>query len=160
MFAARETLFATVLAPLAVAALMLFAVPYWITAYMARWFTREPDVAATAKVVGGFLIYTAWLLVLTAAAAFAVSLRAALLMLMFLPILAIAGLFAIERELAVIDTVRAWFLLTRTQPDTRERLRRYAIPVERDVLPREEPLAGDGERGSDPKCARRDRAGR
>ncbi len=124
-FAMREGLFATVLAPLAVAALVLFAVPYRVTGYMARRFTREPDVAATAKVVGGFLIYTTWLLVLAAAAALAGSLRAALLMLMFLPILAIAGLFAIERELAVVDAVRAWFLLTRTKADTRERLRRH-----------------------------------
>ena len=35
-----------------------------------------------------------------------------------------AGLFAFERESAVLDAVRAWFLLTRTKADTRERLRR------------------------------------
>jgi hypothetical protein len=42
----------------------------------------------------------------------------------FLPMLAIAGLFAVERESAVIDAVRAWWVLTRTRADTRERLRR------------------------------------
>ena len=41
-----------------------------------------------------------------------------------LPFVAVAGLFAIERESAVIDTIRAWFLLRRTRRDTRERLRR------------------------------------
>jgi 1-acyl-sn-glycerol-3-phosphate acyltransferase len=123
-FALREGLIATVLAPLAVAALVLFAVPYRVTGYVARWFTREPDVAATAKVVGGFLIYTAWLLLLGAIAALAGGLRAVLFTLAFLPAIAIAGLFAIEREAAVLDAVRAWFLLTRTKADTRERLRR------------------------------------
>ena len=51
-------------------------------------------------------------------------LRAACAAAIGLPALAVAGLFAIERESAVLDAVRAWFLLRRTKPDTRVRLRR------------------------------------
>ncbi len=123
-FALREILAALVLLPLAAAALIMFAVPYRLTGYGARSFTKEPDVAATAKVVGGFLIYAAWLLALAAAGWSIAGPRAGLLTALVLPGLAVAGLFAIERESAVLDTVRAWFLLTRTKADTRERLRR------------------------------------
>ena len=123
-FAARELLAALVLLPLAIAAAMVFAVPYRLTGYGARWFTREPDVAATAKVVGGFLIYTAWIALLLAAAWRLAGARVGLTMLVLLPATAVAGLFAIERESAVLDTVRAWFLLRRTSANTRERLRR------------------------------------
>jgi glycerol-3-phosphate O-acyltransferase/dihydroxyacetone phosphate acyltransferase len=123
-FALRETLAALVLLPLAAAALIMFAVPYRLTGYGARWFTQEPDVAATAKVVGGFLIYAAWLLALAGTAWSIAGARAGLLTGLLLPALAVAGLFAVERESAVLDAVRAWFLLTRTKADTRERLRR------------------------------------
>jgi len=124
-FALRELAAAVVLVPVAAAALLVFTAPYWVTAYAARWFTREPDVAATAKVVGGFLIYTAWLLTLTAGAWWIDGLRGALFIGMALPALAVFGLFAIERESGIIDAIRAWFLLTRTNADTRVRLRRH-----------------------------------
>ena len=124
-FALREALAAIVLAPLAVVALVLFAVPYRLTGYAARWFTREPDVAATAKVVGGFLIYTAWLLALGIVAWSVGMPHPFLLMFVALPVLAVAGLFAVERESAVLDAIRAWLLLRRTHAETRERLRRH-----------------------------------
>jgi hypothetical protein len=123
-FAIREALAAIVLAPLAALALIFFAVPYRLTGYGARWFTSEPDVAATAKVVGGFLIYAAWLLAFVAAAWWWRGPMAAVLTFVLVPVFAVAGLFAFERESAVIDAVRAWFLLQRTRADTRERLRR------------------------------------
>ena len=123
-FAVNESLRALVLGPLAIAALVLFVVPYHLTGYVARWFTSEPDVAATAKVVGGFLIYGAWFLALGAAAAAAGMPHPVLIALLILPALAVAGLFAIERESAVVDAIRAWWVLTRTSSDTRERLRR------------------------------------
>lgn len=123
-FAVREIAIAIVLFPIAAAALLVFAAPYWLTAYGARWFTREPDVAATAKVVGGFLIYAAWLVLLAGVVWGVAGSGAALIVALALPVVAVAGLFAIERESAVLDAVRAWFLLTRTNADTRERLRR------------------------------------
>ena len=70
------------------------------------------------------MIYAVWLLTLAAAVWTLAGARAGLLTGLLLPALAVAGLFAVERESAVLDTVRAWFLLTRTKADTRERLRR------------------------------------
>jgi glycerol-3-phosphate O-acyltransferase / dihydroxyacetone phosphate acyltransferase len=122
-FAVRETLIAIVLVPLALTAMVAFVAPYRLTGHAARWFTREPDVAATAKVVGGFLIYAAWLALLAAIAWWLSGVTAAVVLLAALPALAVAGLFAIERESAVLDAVRAWFLLRRTGADTRKRLR-------------------------------------
>jgi hypothetical protein len=106
------------------AALLVFVVPYTLTGYAARWFTREPDVAATAKAVGGFLIYTAWLVALSGVVWWWSGGTAGLLAFASLAAIAVAGLFAIERESAVLDAVRAWFLLRRTRDDTRERLKR------------------------------------
>ncbi len=123
-FGVRESLIAIVLLPIALIALVAFAVPYHVTGYAARRFTREPDVVATAQVLGGFVIYAAWLALLAAAAWWLAGTRTALVLLAGLPVVALAGLFAIERESAVIDAVRAWFLLRRTTRDTRERLRR------------------------------------
>ena len=63
-FAIREGLLAIVLGPLAVAGLVLFFVPYWLTAVAARLATKESDVAATAKLISGAIIYAVWLAVL------------------------------------------------------------------------------------------------
>jgi 1-acyl-sn-glycerol-3-phosphate acyltransferase len=123
-FALREILAGLVLVPLCAVAMAVFFVPYHLTAVAARWFTREPDVRATAKVVGGALIYGAWLALVAALAWWLAGRRAALVILALLPIVAVAGLFAIERESAVLDAVRAWWLLQRTAPDTRARLRK------------------------------------
>jgi glycerol-3-phosphate O-acyltransferase/dihydroxyacetone phosphate acyltransferase len=123
-FAVREMLAALVLVPLSALALIFFAVPYRLTGYGARWFTREPDVAATAKVVGGFLIYAAWLLAFVAVGWWWRGPMAGVLTFILVPLVAVAGLFAFERESSVIDAVRAWFLLQRTRAHTRERLRR------------------------------------
>ena len=146
IFAGREILAALVLLPLSAVALILFAVPYRLTGYGARWFTREPDVAATAKVVGGFLIYSAWMGLFVAGAWWWRGLAAGVVTLGLLPLLAVAGLFAFEREAAVLDAVRAWFLLRRTHAHTRERLRRRRSELA-DVLDEvNEWLSGDAGR--------------
>jgi len=123
-FAVRELVAGIVLLPLSAVALAVFAVPYYFTGKGARWFTKEADVAATAKAVGGVLIYGAWLSLIAAAAWWIAGAKAGFLIVLAIPILAVAGLFAIERESAVIDAVRAWLLLRRTDPSTRERLRK------------------------------------
>jgi len=123
-FGVRETLLGLVLLPLSAVAFTIFSVPYWLTGIAARWFTREPDVAATAKAVGGFLIYTAWIAAISALVRWRGGTGAGLLGFAALAGIAIAGLVAIERESAVIDAVRAWFLLRRTGEDTKHRLRR------------------------------------
>ena len=118
-FAVREGVLATVLVPLALAGLILFFVPYWLTAVAARLATRESDVAASAKVIAGAIIYLAWLAVLVAAAWFVKGTAAALSATLLLPLIAVAGLFAWERESAVLDAVRAWLLTERARTGTR-----------------------------------------
>ena len=132
-FAVRESLAALVLVPLALAALALFAVPYRLTGLAARRFTREPDVAATAKVIAGAVVYGAWLLLLSSVAGWTAGRGAALSTALAIPALAVAGLFAIERESAVLETVRAWLRLRRARRRTRARLRQHRAELA-DVL--------------------------
>ena len=117
-FAAREVPLALVLVPVVMAAAVVFAVPYYLTALIGR-FQRDTDVTATAKVVAGSVLYPLWIL----AVAIAVGVRSGalwgLLAAIALPLLAIAGLFALERETSALRTVRSWFALRGTSPRTR-----------------------------------------
>ncbi len=123
-FAIREFFFGLVLLPVAVVGLATFFVPYQLTAIASRIATRESDVIATAQVIAGTVIYGVWLTALVLAAWLARGPLAAVLVAVLTPALALAALFAIERESAVIDAVRAWLLLRRASGETRERLRR------------------------------------
>jgi hypothetical protein len=102
----------------------LFYVPYYATALVARLFTKDPEVAATAKVVGGFFIYAAWLAAIAAAVWMMWGQTAGVAAFVIIPMLAVASLFAIERESAVRDAVKAWWQLRRAHASTRERLKR------------------------------------
>jgi hypothetical protein len=123
-FAIREFAFGLVLLPVAVVGLATFFVPYQLTAIASRIATRESDVIATAQVISGTVIYGVWLVALVLAAWLARGPVAALLVAFATPALALAALFAMERESAVLDAVRAWVLLGRASGETRERLRR------------------------------------
>ncbi len=125
-FAVRELLAAAVMGPIAVAGLAVFAAPYYATQAMATRVTREPDMVATAKVLGGVVVYGGWVALVAAAVGLAAgSPAAAVATVAALPVVAVAGLFAVEREAAVLDAIRAWLLLRRTTAGTRERLRRH-----------------------------------
>jgi 1-acyl-sn-glycerol-3-phosphate acyltransferase len=123
-FAVRELLLGVVLVPVCVLGLIVFFVPYWLTGLVARLTAPEHAILATAQLIGGVFVYGVWIALAatlgwwiggrTAAVAAAVALVA----------LAFAALFAIERESAVFDAVRAWWLVRRSRSDTRERLRR------------------------------------
>lgn len=122
-FVAREVPMAIALVPIAAAALVVFAVPYALTAAAAR-VTSSMDVTATAKVIAGAIIYSLWIGLI---AVVAWSLRgwpAGLLALVCLPGLAVGGLFAIEREASAWRTARSWLALRDAQPTTRAALRR------------------------------------
>ncbi len=106
------------LGPLAVAGLVLFFVPYWLTAVAARLATKESDVAATAKLISGAIIYAVWLAVLVTVLWLAVGPLAAALGAFAIPVFAVAALFAVERESAVLDAVRAWRLVRRARIGT------------------------------------------
>jgi glycerol-3-phosphate O-acyltransferase / dihydroxyacetone phosphate acyltransferase len=122
-FAMREGIVALLLVPAAVIGFALFWVPYQVTGLVARRATSERDVAATAKVFVGAGVYTAWLLVIAIAVGTLLGSRAAILAAVLIPALAVAGLFAIERETAVADTIRAWWFLRRARRQTRARLK-------------------------------------
>ena len=122
-FAARELPAAMVLGPVAAAALLVFGVPYLVTAAAARY-SREMDVTATVKVLGGLVIYGAWIVGTAALVAGSAGLLAGLGTLVALPLLAVAGLLAIERESAAWRTARAWLSLRGARPVTRSALKR------------------------------------
>jgi 1-acyl-sn-glycerol-3-phosphate acyltransferase len=123
-FAWREGLLMLLLGPVCLLGLALFAVPYQLTGFAARWFTRERDVIATAQVVSGAVVYGAWLAFLAFLGGRAWGPLAAIAVAVGVPLFAVGALFAIERESAVLDAVRSWFLLRRAHPDTRQRLKR------------------------------------
>jgi hypothetical protein len=110
--------------PLCAIGLIAFFVPYWLTGVAARQVTRQRDVIATAQVFTGAAIYAAWLAVLGTIAWRISGRTIAIVLVLLLPVLAMASLFAIERESAVLDAVRAWWHLRRARSSTRERLRR------------------------------------
>ena len=123
-FALRELAFGLVLVPAAAAGLAVFFVPYHATALIARRFARESDVIATAQVIAGAVVYGAWFALIGWLLWRAAGPLPALAVSLTLPALAFVSLLAIEREGAVLDAVRAWFLLRRPRPETRDRLRR------------------------------------
>jgi hypothetical protein len=122
-FAAREIPFGVVLLPLASVAVAVFAVPYTLTALAAR-VSQSLDITATTKVIAGAVIYGAWVALLAGAAGVAGDARHAAASLIGLPLLAVAGLFAVERETSALRTARAWLALRSARPATRSALRR------------------------------------
>ena len=122
-FVAREGLMALPLMPVAAVGFAVFWVPYQVTGLLARRATRDRDVAATAKVFVGVAVYAVWLLVIAGVVAATLGPVYGVIVACLLPVAAVGGLFAIERETAVIDTVRSWLLLRRARHSTRERLK-------------------------------------
>ena len=122
-FALREAAIAVPLFPIGAAGFVLFWVPYQLTGLLARRATTERDVAATAKVFVGGAVYAAWLLIIAIGAGMRLGTGAGVLAAVLTPALAVAGLFAIERETAVLDTIRAWWFLRRARRQTRTRLK-------------------------------------
>ncbi len=123
-FALREGLLMLVLLPVALAGLAIFWVPYQVTGLLARRATRERDVAATAKVFVGAAVYAAWLGLIVAVFWKGYGMTAGLLTAAALPLLAVAGLLALEREAAVFETARSWLMLRRARQQSRAWLKR------------------------------------
>jgi 1-acyl-sn-glycerol-3-phosphate acyltransferase len=122
-FLAREVPVACLLAPVAAAALLVFALPYVLTASVGK-LSRDMDVTASAKVVAGAVIYGSWSMLLSIAAARLLGTAAGLVVFFALPALAVAGLFAIERESAAWQTARSWLALRGARETTRSALKR------------------------------------
>jgi 1-acyl-sn-glycerol-3-phosphate acyltransferase len=122
-FAAREGALALLLLPVALAGVVVFWVPYQATGLLAWKATRDRDVAATAKVFVGAAVYAVWLLLIAGTVAVWLGPLYGLGIALLMPLAAVAGLFAVERESAVLDTIRSWLLLRRARHSSRERLK-------------------------------------
>ena len=122
-FAAREIPLALLLAPLALLALVVFAVPYYLTAGASR-LSRHADVTATAKALAGLVIHGMWIALLSAVTWWLRGAAAGIAAALLLPALAACGLFAIERERSAWRTARSWGALRGTHPSTRAALKR------------------------------------
>lgn len=133
-FVLRELPLALLLGPLSALALLIFVVPYTLTAMVSR-VVKDMDVTATAKVVAGAVIYGIWTLLLAGVAWNLFGLLAGITTLVGLPALALAGLFAIERETSAWRTARSWLALRGARPRTRAALRRRRAELA-DVLER------------------------
>jgi glycerol-3-phosphate O-acyltransferase / dihydroxyacetone phosphate acyltransferase len=123
-FAIREISFGLLLLPLCVLGLVVFAVPYHLTGLVARRVAPAHDVIATAQIFTGAAIYAGWLGTIAGFVWLFAGRTAGLVALLLVPTLAMVSLFAIERETAVLDAVRSWWVLRRAHAQTRERLRR------------------------------------
>ena len=123
-FAVREIALGIVLLPLCALGVIVFFVPYQLTGLIARRVARERDVIATAQLFSGLVVYGVWLVGLGAIVWLAAGPIAAVVATLSVPSVAVAALFALERESAVLDSVRAWWLLRRAHHDTWARLRR------------------------------------
>jgi 1-acyl-sn-glycerol-3-phosphate acyltransferase len=122
-FAVRELLMGIVLVPLCIAGLIVFFVPYWLTGLIAKRTAPERAMLATAQLIGGTFVYGLWLALFVVAARRLGGNDAALAMAVAIPVLAVISLFAIERESAVLETIRAWWSINRRSA-TRDRLKR------------------------------------
>ena len=133
-FAVREGLLALALAPLALLTLAVFAAPYWVTGHFSR---RAPDIQsrATWQLLAGAVSYPLWIVTVAATAGFGAGPLAAAIVVPGLGGLALAGMAAVERELSVCRTVRAFLALRQTPRDARAALHRQRAAIA-DVLDR------------------------
>ena len=115
-FAVRETAVLAGLAPLIALGMLVFAVPYQLVKWGVRVLRVSLEEQATYKVFGGAIFYPAWVTVLAAGAAAWHGPLAAWAVAAGAPLLAVATLFAWEREAAVLDTVRSYLAWQRMSP--------------------------------------------
>ncbi len=122
-FAVREALLAVVLAPLALVGLLLFAVPYGVTSVLARQ-PASLEHRATWNALGGTVIYGAWILGIAVVAGLRSGVPVGVGVFCLLPAVAVASIFAVEREAAIVRIVSAFLALRQTPLVARARLAR------------------------------------
>lgn len=99
-----------------------FRVPYQVTGRVVDRLRLEQDVRSTWKLLVGFVLYTAWLVLLTVLTGVFLGGAAALLCLVLVPAVAMAGLLVRERWASAWSDARRFFLL-RSRRDMIEKLR-------------------------------------
>ncbi len=127
-FALREGLLALVLGPLALASIVVFAAPYWLTDRIGRW---APNLQSRAvwQIIGGGLLHGAWIATIASLAAARAGTATGVATGFGLLALAALGTLAVERESAVWRTTRAFFTLRRMPLRARGALRRRRAAV-------------------------------
>lgn len=128
-FTARESALAVILWPLIAAGVLVFAVPYQLVRLVAASARTSLDQQATTKIGFGLLLYPLWVGGLAWAARRAWGGTWGVVTLSALPALAIATILALEREAAVIETVRGTLAAWRTRDDTEGRLSRQRVAI-------------------------------
>ena len=122
-FTLREGLLALLLGPIAVATVVVFAIPYWLTDRIGRW-APNLESRAILQVIGGGLIHGAWIAASAAVAGTLAGTATGVAIGLALLALAVLGTLAFERESAVWRTVRGFFALRKMPLRTRSSLRR------------------------------------
>jgi glycerol-3-phosphate O-acyltransferase/dihydroxyacetone phosphate acyltransferase len=107
-FALRETLACLALVPLIVGGGVVFALPYHAIDTGVRTLGAHLEEQATYKVIGGLLVYSIRIGVIATVAGWAFRDGWGWVAVIALPGLALASLFALERERAVVATVRSY----------------------------------------------------
>ncbi len=127
-FALREGLLALALGPLALASIVVFAAPYWLTDRIGRW---APNLQSRAvwQIIGGGLLHGAWIATIASLAAARAGTATGVATGFGLLALAALGTLAVERESAVWRTTRAFFTLRRMPLRARGALRRRRAAV-------------------------------
>ncbi len=127
-FALREGLLALILGPLALASIVVFAAPYWLTDRIGRW---APNLQSRAvwQIIGGGLLHGAWIATIASLAGAQAGTATGVATGFGLVALAALGTLAVEREAAVWRTTRAFFTLRRMPLRARGALRRRRAAV-------------------------------
>ena len=122
-FTLREGLLALLLGPMAIATVVVFAIPYWLTDRIGR---GAPNLQKRTlrQIVGGGLIHGTWIAAIATLAGTRTGPATGVALGLALLALAVLGTLAFERESAVWRTVRAFFALRKVPLRTRNALRR------------------------------------
>ena len=116
-FAVREALAFLLLLPVLVSGTVAFGVPYSLIMLLSTKALKiDLEEQATYKVMGGVIFYPLWTLAVVGIIGWKAGTGWAALALLAAPLLALATLFAWEREEAVLDTVRSYFAWQRMSP--------------------------------------------
>jgi glycerol-3-phosphate O-acyltransferase/dihydroxyacetone phosphate acyltransferase len=129
-FVVREFAYGLLLGPVALAAVAVFAVPYWLTGRIGR-VAPSPDLRATWQIVGGLFAYGAWMALAALVAASRVGPLVGAATALGLPLLALGGLVALERELAAVRIARAYLATRQTPARALARLHRQQEEIAR-----------------------------
>ena len=122
-FTLREGFLALLLGPMAIATVIVFAIPYWLTDRIGRG-ALNLQKRTLRQIVGGGLIHGIWIAAIAVSAGTRTGTATGLAIGLGLVALAVLGTLAFERESAAWRTVRAFFALRNMPLRTRSALRR------------------------------------